>query len=208
MVLPITSYRAYLAVIAILITRPAVKESIKNVAGVASAIFGAIALWDLYQVAQGKRDISDERSTQSPHWMQKGHKFAMLSLKLSLVLYGLVSRPVLLAASKAAHLIATDGRLISLFGANTFLDANPWHPKHVVSIVAAICGVPATIQTVYRTIDWVNCKIRGIDLSEPQKLQKGIWMTDFRARMMTHVNLLSGGPFINLSKWLYQRIYT
>ncbi len=82
----ISSLREHLVATVNFLNQPHIKEPIKKVIGVASATFGILEAYDLYMIFRGKRPISDEVTEGSPQWMQIGHKFAVLSLKLSILL--------------------------------------------------------------------------------------------------------------------------
>lgn len=188
------------------LNQPVVKESIKKIAGVAAATFGIIEAYDLYLVFRDKRAISDERNPQSPRWMQVGHKIAILTLKLSIVFNGLASRPCLYAAGKTAGFFISEARLATLVGQNTIFAVNPWHPKHILSLSATVCSLPSKVQSIYRTVLWIYAKIAGKEYQKPKIIPTGGWMSDHRARMISHINTILGRPFLHGAHLVLARI--
>lgn len=201
------TFRVPVAATVEFLSQPVVKETVKKISGVAAATFGIIEAYDLYMVFRGKRAISDEHTASSPRWMQIGHKIAMLTLKLSIVLNGMASRPCVYIAGKTAGLIFSETRLAALIGTNTAFTVNPWHPKHILSLGATLCGLPASIQSTYRSIVWLQSKITGKKYPESKVIPTGGWMSDTKARMIAHINMVLGRPFLHGVHLIVQRIY-
>lgn len=189
------------------LSQPAVKETIKKASGIAAATFGIIEVYDLYMVFRGKRPISDEQNSLSPRWMQIGHKFAVLTLKLSIVFHGLASRPCIYVAGKTAGLVMSEARLVSIIGTNTIFAVNPWHPKHILSLGATVCSLPSKVQSVYRTFVWMQSKITHKNLQQPKIIPTGGWMSDRRARIISFINTIFGRPFLHGAHLFLERIY-
>jgi hypothetical protein len=194
----ISSFREHLLATITFLNQPTIREPIKKVIGVAGAIFGVLEAYDLYMIFRGKRPISDEVTEGSPKWMQVGHKFAVLSLKLSILFNGLASRPFGYVAAKTARLILTDARMLALFGSI--------NPKHVISMTATVCGIPPMIQSAYRIGRWVNSQYQGIPLTPPTLIPTKRWMSDKRARMIAHINVAIGKPAWYIVNQILQRI--
>lgn len=163
------------------LNQPAVKEGVKNVAGVMSSAFGVV---EVYQIIGGK-PVSTLADPQSPKWLQTAGKVAALSGKISLLLSAGCSRPGVFMISKIVGCAFTATQLQRVFGPNTIFAINPWHPRHVASIVAFALG---NVQLAYEGINWVCRKVYLADT----KVSLMILFNTLTSRVTLHVgNLLA-----------------
>lgn len=132
-----------------LFNQPLVKEGIKNVAGSLTLAFGLVEIYDLYQIARG-REISTEDYSAYPKWVQIANKVILISAKISLILSAGVSHPGVFILSTLAGCAFSTAQLDQVFGPNTLFAINPWHPRHVISIVAVALALPSVLQTTYK----------------------------------------------------------
>ena len=111
------------------LNQPVVKETVKNIVGLVTFTIGLIAARSLY--ANGK-------PTFKPRCGPNIDRAVDVTAKISLVLSGAVSPPGVWIISSIAGRIFRPEQLTRAFGPNTIFAANPWHPRHVVSIAAAV----------------------------------------------------------------------
>ena len=170
-----------------LLNQPPVKEGIKNIASSITFTFGIIEAYDIYQIACG-REISSEVCSKQPKWIQTTKKVVIICAKVSLILSGGVSRPGVFVISNLVGCIFSTTQLNRVFGPNTIFAINPWHPRHIISIIAIILALPSVIQSTYDGSIWIYRKIcdRSAILNDDQKANN--WLTDSKIRLMTLFN--------------------
>lgn len=113
------------------LNQPVIKESVKEMFGLVTFIFG---IREVLHLAE--------------NGFQKTSTIILIS-KFSLILSASVTRPSIFIASSVIHLIATPEQLDSFFGPYTIFLSNPWHPRHIISFIALLLALPLTFQTLY-----------------------------------------------------------
>lgn len=150
-----------------ILNTPVVKESIKNITGTFTFVFGPVAFYDLCKILQG-REISTEACPQTwPHWAKTASKTVLVCAKISLVLSAVVSRPGIFILSSIVGTMVSTGRLERIFGLNTTFTLNPWHPRHLVGMAALILALPSLAQTTYEGACWIHRKVTLYYNSKP-----------------------------------------
>ncbi len=185
------------------LNQPLVKEGVKNVASVATFIFGLIEIYDIYQILRG-RAISTEVDTQAPQWVQTAQKVAIMCSKLSLILSAATSRLGAAIISKVVGSIWTTEQLERVFGPNTIYAINPGHPRHVASRVAVLCALPALLQTTYLATYWMYKKATRLPEAPAPVDQNTYWLTDAKMRLMVLFNTLTSRPILHMGNQFSQ----
>jgi hypothetical protein len=182
-----------------LLNQPVVKEGVKNLAGSVTFVFGLVEVYDIYQIARG-REISTEACSTSPQWLQVANKVVIICAKISLILSASVSRPGVFIISSLVKCVFSTAQLNRVFGPNTILAVNPWHPRHVISIAAVILALPSVIQSTYKGVNWSYKKICQYQNTLPQ--QTNNWLTDSKIRLMTLFNTITSRPTLHIGNQL------
>lgn len=181
-----------------LLNNSVVKEGVKNVAGIFTLAFGVAEIYDLYRISILRvRNVSTEATTVSHSWSNIAYKVVVVCAKISLILSAGVSRPGVFLISSLMGAIFSTAQLERAFGANTIFAINPWHPRHVVSIAAAVLALPSIIETGYNAISWISRKIRKLPAPTPE-LSPTYWMTDTKLRVMNLFNTVTSRPTLHL----------
>lgn len=207
---------------------PAIKESIKHIAGTITLAFGVAEAYDLVQIVRGRK-ISTEVAVGSTEWVEVAKKIAIIGAKISLILSASVSKPGIFLISTLLGRVFTTSQLENAFGSYTTFAVNPWHPRHIVSFVAIICAVPSLIQSSYEGSEWLYRKV--IHLINPpssfkqtvcqttgwttQKLSNLIrqpeqWLTDIKVRGMVVFNTATSRPVLHIAnqmaRWIIKHL--
>lgn len=180
-----------------LLNQPIVKEEVKNLAGSVTFVFGLIEIYDIYQIARGRK-ISTEDYSSSPKWIQIGNKVIIVCAKISLILSAGVSRPGVFIISSMIGCIFSTPQLERVFGPNTIFAVNPWHPRHIVSIAAVILALPSVIQSTCRSINWMYQKIRHYQRMPVGKSEVNNWLADAKIRLMALFNTTTSRPALHI----------
>lgn len=152
------------------------KEGVKIVVSVTSALFGLLALYDFCRVLRTGQ-ISSENDSQSPQWKQIAVKLIILLAKISLILQGTISRISWQLISSLTHQTP-----------KTFV-ANPCGARHLISIVAFILNLPYLIYSI------VNYKDRAFTaFSRPSDR----YLTDAKLRWLSLVSFFISRPFLHM----------
>jgi len=191
--------KGYVKTSVALLNTPTIKEGVKNVLGSVTFAFGLLEMYDLYQILQG-RSISTETHSSPPTLWETANKVVILSAKISLILSAGVSRPGVFLISSLVGTIFSTTQLARVFGPNTIFAVNPWHPRHVVSIVAVILALPSNVQAVYKCAQWAFKSSSAVD-----KRAKS-WLTDTKVRMMTLWNTITSRPALHVGNSLSRLI--
>jgi len=101
-----------------LLNHPQIKESIKEIFGWITFIFGVREA--LYLAENGFKNSST----------------IVLISKISLILSASVTRPGIFIASQISRLFVDAEELETLFGPYTIFLLNPWHPRHIFALLA------------------------------------------------------------------------
>ncbi len=184
-----------------LLNQPIIKEGVKNIAGTVTFVFGLVELYDIYQIARG-REITTEPCSDYPKWIKVANKVIIVSAKISLILSAGVSRPGVFIISSLVGCIFSTAQLNRVFGPNTIFAVNPWHPRHVVSIVAVILALPSLAHSAYKGINWACKKTREHQNTSSNRIDVNTWLTDTKVRMMTLFNIATSRPVLHLGNQL------
>lgn len=183
-----------------LLNQPIVKEGVKNIAGTATFVFGLVEIYDICQIARG-RAITTEAWSDHPRWLRVANKVIIVCAKVSLILSAGVSRPGVYIISSLVGSIFSTSQLTRVFGPNTIFAINPWHPRHVVSIVAVGLALPSVAQSAFKGISWASRKIR-VYKDTSSELNFTTWLTDTKVRLMTLFNTATSRPILHLgNQW-------
>lgn len=186
------------------LNQPLVKEGIKNVASTATFAFGVLEIYDLCQIMRG-RVVSSDRYPNYPKWVQVADKVVVVCAKISLVLSTGVSRPGVYIISTLVGRVASTAQLERVFGPSTIFAVNPWHPRHIFSIVAVLLALPAIAQSACKGVNWAYHKVRYH--AEPgQNRASGIGISDTKIRFMNLFNTLTSRPVLHIGNQLGRRI--
>lgn len=184
-----------------LLNQPIVKEGVKNIAGTVTFVFGLVEIYDIYQIARG-REITTEACSDYPKWIQVANKVVIVCAKISLILSAGVSRPGVFIISSLIGCIFSTSQLDKVFGPNTIFAVNPWHPRHVVSIVAVVLALPSLAQSAYKGINWTYKKIQEYQNTSSNRTDVNTWLTDTKVRIMTLFNTATSRPVLHLGNQL------
>lgn len=177
------------------LNQPLVKEGIKKVAGCVTFAFGVVEIYDIYQILKG-REITTETYSDYPKWVQVANKVVIVCAKISLILSAGISKPGVFIISTLVGCVFSSHQLEQVFGPNTIFAVNPWHPRHVVSIVAVIIALPSFAQSAYKASKWVYNKIQNGQSSND--LQNNSWLTDTKVRLMNLFNTVTSRPALHI----------
>lgn len=141
----LTGARSLINVPIRILNRPAVKEAVKNTASTLTFAFGLMEIYNTCQTLQS-RTITNAVSQVHPQWMQTANRVDTLCAEISLLLSAGVSRPGVYIISSLVGSVFSTVQLNRVLGPNTIFAVNPWHPRHVVSIVAVAFGLLSLVQ--------------------------------------------------------------
>lgn len=117
-----------------------VKEGIKNVIGTLTFGAGVVALYKYVTTPSKKND---------PSWSRTVDEKIIFTLKWSVALSCIASRPGLLICGWVIHPVISSKTLADIFGLNTIFEFNPWHPRHIVTIGANVLSASALVKWVF-----------------------------------------------------------
>lgn len=197
-----TAIQSGLGTIVQFLNRPVIKEGVKNIASTAAFTFGLLEGYDTIQILRGRK-ISTETHSNQPKWVQVASQIALLCAKISLILSAATSRPGVWIISTLVGSVFSSIQLERVFGPNTIFTVNPWHPRHMFSIAAAILALPALIQSTYQGINWAYTTLcsRGDRQASPLE-RRGSWLTDTKIRLMASLNTIISRPAQHLGNQL------
>ena len=183
------------------LNQPIVKEGVKNIAGTVTFVFGLIEIYDVYQIALGRK-ITTEACSGNPQWIQVANTVIIVFAKISLILSAGVSRPGVFIISSLIGSVFSPSQLIRTFGPNTIFAVNPWHPRHIVSIAAVILAFPSLAQSACKSIKWGYKKIWQCQDGSTNRLDVRIRLTDTKIRLMALFNTVTSRPTLHLGNQL------
>lgn len=184
------------------LNQPLIKEWVKNVAGSMTCVFALIEFYAICQIIKG-REISITLNPHTPKWMQFLSKAMIISAKISLILSAIVSRPGTFIISTLIHSIFSTAQLETVFGPNTIFDINPWHPRHIISLVALVLAFPLLTQSFFHGIRWGYKKIRRyLSQRTIQPPQSSRIYT--KVKLIALFNTLTGRPVLHVGNQLAQ----
>lgn len=191
-----------MAAITDVLNRPLIKEGIKNVASTVACVFGVVEAYDMYQILNG-RALSTETDLASPSWIQSANKVILICAKISLLLSAATSRPGVFIISTLFGQIFSDQQLEYAFGPNTIFALNPWHPRHIFSIVAFVLALPSVFQSTYRVASYLS---DGLSSSIPAQQENTPRPTDTDIQWMTFINTLGSRPLQHFGNYVCRRL--
>lgn len=159
------------------------KEKIKTITGIFTFVFGLIALQNLYRISQGERVMTGYYASDS-YWKQRFSEVSMVCAKFSLVFSAVAS---VQRIPLVRHVFSAPP-LEAVFGPNTTFALNPWHPRHVASIVAVALAAPSLIESSCHGMYWIYKKIQKQNCLTIDVGRHHIWLTDSRVRPMVWFN--------------------
>lgn len=187
------------------LNRPLVKDGVKNIAGTVTFAFGLVELYDISQILKG-REISTETYSEYPKWARVANKVVIVCAKLSLILSAGVSRPGVYIISTLVRCFFSSYQLKQVFGHNTTFAINPWHPRHIVSIVAVTLALPSLAQSAYKGSKWVYKKIQNSQTLHSS--QNTLWLTDAKIRLMNLFNTATSRPLLHIGNQFGRYVLT
>ena len=174
------------------LNQPLIKESVKNIAGTVTFLFGLLEAYDLYRILSVRCQI---KAIKSLTWMQLANKVVILCSKLSIILSASVSRPgALILSSLSGVIFSTE--IECLFGLNTIFAHNPWHPRHMISIAAVILALPSAFQSTYHGLEWLYKRTRTRCFKSAQNSSQLLKPSPIE--MMTLFNTLTSRPILHI----------
>lgn len=151
-----TPIKGFVKVPVQLLNQPGIKACVKNFASIATAFFGLVQLYDAYRVYTYRPRIT-VRAQSIPNWVMTADRVSLACAKISIVLSAAVSRPGVRVLSALTGRVFSPAQLARL-GPNTIFAVNPWHPRHVTSLVACALALPSvafsTCKGAYRVYSW------------------------------------------------------
>lgn len=185
-----------------LLNQPAVKEGVKNVASSVTFVFGIVEIFDIYQIACGRVIAADP--SVSSKWMQVVNKILVICAKTSLILSAGVSRPGVFVISFLMGSLFSTAQLDRVFGPNTIFVINPRHPRHIISIVAAVLALPTTVQSMCKSMHWVYKKIKKYKTNSTGEIRDTF--SENKIRLMVLFNIVTSRPTLHIGNRICQII--
>lgn len=187
------------------LNQPLVKESLKNVIGITTCVFGVIEICDeavsCYRSLKGR--IRKNGEGIEP-WWRTALRVVVIVTNISLVASVFTSRPGLAMSGWVVERIFTPDQLLRYFGPNVNFVGNPLHPRHVLSIISFAMGVPATIKTAVDGGKWFVDRIIKKQPAINETPQKGI--TVQHKQWMATWNTLTSRPALHAANRFFQII--
>lgn len=184
------------------LNQPLIKDCVKNVAGSMTCVFAMVEFYTICQIVKG-REISIIVDPHTPKWVQAFYKATLISAKISLILSAIVSRPGTFVISTLIHSIFSTAQLETVFGPNTIFNINPWHPRHIISLVALALAFPILIQSFFQGMKWIYKKTRRYlsqrVIQAPQASQ-----ISTKVKLVALFNTLTGRPVLHVGNQLAQ----
>jgi hypothetical protein len=128
-----------------LVNQPCVKESIKNFCSSFTFTFGLVQVWILLNKHHRKNDAEPLKG------IDRAVDIAQTCTSLSLILSAACSRPSVYLLSTLSDLCLPSDLFEIYFGPNTLFDLNPWHPRHLISLIALALALPSPTLTMINT---------------------------------------------------------
>ncbi|MFT5319821.1 MAG: hypothetical protein ACI8RA_003104, partial [Chlamydiales bacterium] len=144
------------------LNQPAVKQAIKNVIGISSCAFAALALYDLYM---------DPQACEDKH---------SLIARVTIIVTAALSPIALRNLSQTFSGTTVARAFASIFGQNVNFVSNPRHPRHLISIANTILGIPVITKLFYNILsrneptERTNCILSN---SQIQWIAAGLCLT-------------------------------
>lgn len=173
---------------------PIVKETVKNSFGFITFSLGLVELYhdskECYTYMRGR--VKNEIPSQP--WQCTASKVLLLISKISIYTSAMTTKPAVFAIGWVANRIFTSEQLSRFFGPNLNFVTNPYHPRHVLSIVSFLLGLPATLKGTYDLAIWLRKKICCSQSPEPSqpmtpqetRVYRFVWWNTMTSRPMVH----------------------
>lgn len=175
-----------------LLNQPSIKEGIKSLAGGITFSFGLIEIYhSCRRIAHCNEDKAKVACYERSHWIHTANKIIIACAHLSLILSAGVSRPGIWIISSLVGRVFSPAQIEAVWGPCTQFAVNPWHPRHIVSIAAAILALPYALQTAYQGA-------RNAYLWFYQMEDKPTANSGFSLRLMTLFNTATSRPTLHL----------
>lgn len=182
-----------------------VKEGVKIIAGRVSFVFGLMAIYDTCITLKG-RAISTEKHLNDPKWLQDAYKGSVILAKISLILSASTTARGVFVISKIVGSIFSTAQLNSAFGPNTIFAINPWHPRHVVSLLAVALALPSFAVSTYKFGKKLYQKIQKEQVDTVIKSQSRAWLTDSKVRLFLLFNTITSRPVLHIGNQLARAV--
>ena len=124
------------------LNNPSIKSGIKITIEI-----GVIACGLCVYARDGYSGI-DTPPPEDKSWRATAKKIAIYSIHFSIISSYIILTPGKRIISFVVHRIFTETQLTRFFGPNTIFEVNPWHPRHVSSLIVFAAGIPAVILTI------------------------------------------------------------
>lgn len=189
-----------------LLNQPTVKQSVKNVAGFTTYLFGLVEICDFsFQI--GRHGIKYLWKYESPSktWSETASRVADTITRTSLILSIFTTPPALVLSRVTLNLILTPDQQLRFFGPNLNFAQTPYHPRHVVSLVSFALGVPATVSLL---VDGGR-KIKALFVANTEEnvpVEKGRLLSSYRAKLFAAFNTFTSRPVLHGCNYIARRI--
>lgn len=196
--------RSFVGSASSLLNTPTIEQTIKECAGIATAIFGVLEIHDYFS-----------EKNASTTWMGGSARF-------SLILSAATTPSAVKAFSVVVRRLVTHEFLVSTFGPNTIFVINPWHPRHVVSFFAVTSALPTVVTEVFKLAHGGFNKLRGYiertdepidDLNvekaaalEQKSKKQNKFLNAERVKLMVIFNFVTSRPVLHLGNQLARSI--
>lgn len=182
-----------------------VKEGVKTIAGRVSFAFGLMAVYDTCQTLKG-RAVSTEKYLSDSKSLQNAYKASVILAKISMILSASTTGPGVFIISKIAGSVFSAAQLNSAFGPNTIFAINPWHPRHVVSLLAVALALPSFAVSTYKFGKKFCQKLQKEQVCTTIQPQSRAWLTDSKFRMFLLFNTITSRPVLHIGNQLARAI--
>lgn len=118
------------------VNQPSVKEFIKNFCSSFTFAFGFVHLGMLIIQRKNTKETLLSGAERAVHIAQN-------CTSLSLILSASCSRPSVYFFTTFCDCCLPTDFFETYFGPNTLFDLNPWHPRHVISLIALALALPS-----------------------------------------------------------------
>lgn len=177
------------------LNQPNIKEGIKTVAGSVTFMFGLLEIYNLYRITKGDRSVF-ESFKDYPKWQRVSLSVIIVCSKISIILSAGVSKPGLFIITSLFGQFFSSEQIEGVFGPNTIFEINPWHPRHITSIVSVALAMPFMMLNLYQGVSFVCRRINVIKNIQEEKIKN--LETDFKIKSMAYFSFLTSRPILHL----------
>ncbi|KIC72897.1 hypothetical protein DB44_BY00200 [Candidatus Protochlamydia amoebophila] len=172
------------------------KEIIKNCASILTCTFGILEICNLYQISKGRHLLNALFSTNIG--ISKIHIFSIICSKISLILSAVASRPGFALITEVSYYFFSPLQMEVYFGPNTIFEVNPWHPRHVISILAVCFACPILLQLFYQSFRRINLFINKYFQCQMTETSSTRRLTDAKETFIWFFNFLASRPILHI----------